>query len=240
MADLGYKTVYAAAARQDTLACTLLDDTCRTLALALGNVIALLHPERIIIPFDHAFPAPSVAMAKLQAEVRAFADEHGIRSPRGGRLLVPTSIDLVVVPALAYDVRGNRLGRGGAIAAEEVDLEAVSAQLPWTPAGLIGEGWHVVRRDPTLILVGFVVFFLGIFWKRLNGAGCLAALIVGFLMGPARLAVDTPVKPSRVMSNSPRVPSWSMPVMMPGSRFGLSALMYRAVAGVGASAWSAV
>jgi len=40
----------------------------------------------------------------------------------------------------------------------------------------------------------FVVFFLGIFWKRLNGAGCLASLIVGFLLGLFRLAVDTPVK----------------------------------------------
>ena len=39
----------------------------------------------------------------------------------------------------------------------------------------------------------FVVFFLGVFWKRLNAAGCLAALIVGFLMGMFRLAVDTPV-----------------------------------------------
>ncbi len=40
----------------------------------------------------------------------------------------------------------------------------------------------------------FVVFFLGIFWKRLNGPGCLASLIVGGLMGLFRLAVDTPVK----------------------------------------------
>jgi SSS family solute:Na+ symporter len=40
----------------------------------------------------------------------------------------------------------------------------------------------------------FVVFFLGVFWKRLNAAGCLAALIVGFIMGAFRLAVDTPVK----------------------------------------------
>jgi SSS family solute:Na+ symporter len=40
----------------------------------------------------------------------------------------------------------------------------------------------------------FVVFFLGVFWKRLNAAGCLAALIVGFAMGVFRLAVDTPVK----------------------------------------------
>ena len=39
----------------------------------------------------------------------------------------------------------------------------------------------------------FVVFFLGIFWKRLNGKGCLSALIVGFALGIFRLMVDTPV-----------------------------------------------
>lgn len=39
----------------------------------------------------------------------------------------------------------------------------------------------------------FVVFFLGVFNKRLNGKGCLAALIVGFALGVFRLAVDTPV-----------------------------------------------
>jgi solute:Na+ symporter, SSS family len=37
----------------------------------------------------------------------------------------------------------------------------------------------------------FVVFFLGVFWKRLNAQGCLAALVVGFLVGLFRLAVDT-------------------------------------------------
>jgi SSS family solute:Na+ symporter len=40
----------------------------------------------------------------------------------------------------------------------------------------------------------FVVFFLGIFSKRLNSKGCLTALIVGFLLGVFRMAVDTPVK----------------------------------------------
>jgi SSS family solute:Na+ symporter len=38
----------------------------------------------------------------------------------------------------------------------------------------------------------FVVFFFGVFFKRLNGKGCLAALVAGFLMGLFRLAVDTP------------------------------------------------
>jgi SSS family solute:Na+ symporter len=39
----------------------------------------------------------------------------------------------------------------------------------------------------------FTVFFLGVFMKRLNGAGSLAALLVGFAMGMFRLAVDTPI-----------------------------------------------
>lgn len=39
----------------------------------------------------------------------------------------------------------------------------------------------------------FTVFFFGVFNKRLNAKGCLAALIVGFAMGVFRLAVDTPV-----------------------------------------------
>ncbi|HKK45012.1 MAG TPA: sodium:solute symporter [Balneolaceae bacterium] len=38
----------------------------------------------------------------------------------------------------------------------------------------------------------FVVFFLGIFNKRLNKEGCLWALGVGFFLGLFRLAVDTP------------------------------------------------
>ena len=40
----------------------------------------------------------------------------------------------------------------------------------------------------------FVVFFFGVFMKRLNGPGCLATLITGFIMGVFRLIVDTPVK----------------------------------------------
>ncbi|MFH1743241.1 MAG: sodium/solute symporter, partial [bacterium] len=39
----------------------------------------------------------------------------------------------------------------------------------------------------------FVVFFLGVFMKRVNSKGCLATLIVGFILGVIRLAVDTPV-----------------------------------------------
>jgi len=39
----------------------------------------------------------------------------------------------------------------------------------------------------------FVVFFFGVFWKRLNAKGCLWALIAGFALGLSRMLVDTPV-----------------------------------------------
>src|SRR6266536_1377025 len=39
----------------------------------------------------------------------------------------------------------------------------------------------------------FTVFFFGVFMKRLNAKGALAALVVGFLLGAFRLLVDTPV-----------------------------------------------
>ena len=39
----------------------------------------------------------------------------------------------------------------------------------------------------------FVVFFFGVFWKRLNASGCLWAMIVGFVVGLFRMLVDTPI-----------------------------------------------
>ena len=39
----------------------------------------------------------------------------------------------------------------------------------------------------------FVVFFFGVFFKRLNAQGALWAMIVGFVLGIFRMLVDTPV-----------------------------------------------
>ena len=39
----------------------------------------------------------------------------------------------------------------------------------------------------------FVVFFFGVFWKRLNAKGCLYAMVAGFVLGLFRMLVDTPV-----------------------------------------------
>jgi SSS family solute:Na+ symporter len=68
--------------------------------------------------------------------------------------------------------------------------------LAWIPVIRGGRGLYDYLQGVQAYLAPpiFVVFFLGVFWKRLNGAGCLAAMIVGFIMGLFRLAVDTPVK----------------------------------------------
>jgi solute:Na+ symporter, SSS family len=39
----------------------------------------------------------------------------------------------------------------------------------------------------------FVVFFFGVFWKRLNAKGCLYSMVVGLALGLFRMLVDTPV-----------------------------------------------
>ena len=40
----------------------------------------------------------------------------------------------------------------------------------------------------------FVVFFLGVFFKRLNAKGCWWAMVVGFVLGIFRMIIDTPVQ----------------------------------------------
>jgi SSS family solute:Na+ symporter len=68
--------------------------------------------------------------------------------------------------------------------------------LLWIPVIRGGKGLYDYLQGVQAYLAPpiFVVFFLGVFNKRLNSKGCLAALVVGFIMGLFRLAVDTPVK----------------------------------------------
>ena len=68
--------------------------------------------------------------------------------------------------------------------------------LAWIPVIKGGKGLYDYLQGIQSYLAPpiFVVFFLGVFNKRLNAKGCLWALIVGFALGLFRLAVDTPVK----------------------------------------------
>jgi SSS family solute:Na+ symporter len=68
--------------------------------------------------------------------------------------------------------------------------------LLWIPVIQGGKGLYDYLQGVQAYLAPpiAVVFFLGVFMKRMNAKGCLSALIIGFAMGIFRLAVDTPVK----------------------------------------------
>lgn len=68
--------------------------------------------------------------------------------------------------------------------------------LLWIPVIRGGKGLYDYLQGVQAYLAPpiFVVFFLGVFNKRLNAKGCLAALVTGFALGLLRLAIDTPVK----------------------------------------------
>jgi SSS family solute:Na+ symporter len=67
--------------------------------------------------------------------------------------------------------------------------------LLWIPVIQGGRGLYFYLQGVQAYLAPpiFTVFFFGVFMKRLNAQGALAALVVGFLLGVFRLAVDTPV-----------------------------------------------
>lgn len=68
--------------------------------------------------------------------------------------------------------------------------------LAWLPVIRGGKGLYDYLQGIQAYLAPpiFVVFFAGVFHKRLNAKGCLAALYAGFALGLIRLAIDTPVK----------------------------------------------
>lgn len=71
--------------------------------------------NRIFIPFDHAYPAPNVQMAKLQTKIRKFAKEQGIPITTDGvchqllaeRLINPGNI---ILGADSHTPTGGALG----------------------------------------------------------------------------------------------------------------------------------
>jgi SSS family solute:Na+ symporter len=74
-------------------------------------------------------------------------------------------------------------------------LAMVAIGIAWIPVIRGAEGLYNYLQAVQGYLAPpiFVVFFLGIFWKRMNAQGCFWALLVGFAIGLFRMLVDTPV-----------------------------------------------
>ena len=68
--EIDARVVYWAAEAGDELADRILSETCQGMGLAIGNVIALLHPERVILGGGVSLMGP-LFWERLRAEVRA-------------------------------------------------------------------------------------------------------------------------------------------------------------------------
>ncbi len=69
-----------------------------------------------------------MAPVKLNGLEEVVKDEHGLREPTGDTKVDVDRIDLVLVPGLAFDTSGHRVGRGGGFYdafLSRIDLRAV-------------------------------------------------------------------------------------------------------------------
>jgi len=91
------RVVYAAAEQGDDVAIQILNETCQTLGIAISNVIALLHPERVIVGGGVSLMGPLFWNA-LRSEVTARSMPSFISSVEVVR--AELGEDVVVIGAL--------------------------------------------------------------------------------------------------------------------------------------------
>ncbi len=84
--------------------------------------------KEILLPVvDFAAATPTLRCAPFLSEASLKPNRWGILEPAGGRIVDRSLIDAVIVPALAADQRGMRLGYGGGYYdAFLADLEVVT------------------------------------------------------------------------------------------------------------------
>jgi len=168
-------------------------------ALAKSGKVPELTP--IIGPDGHAIPSAANAAFPMMVE---YLLPPGIRGIVVAGLLSALMGSLAGVfnacsTLFTVDLYGkwkpnasqHELVRTGRIATTVMVLIA----LAWIPVIKNAQGLYFYLQAVQGYLAPpiFVVFFFGVFFKRLNAKGALWAMLVGFALGLFRMCVDTPV-----------------------------------------------
>jgi len=185
--------------------------------LKLLPVFIFIIPGMIWLGLAKTGKVPEFA-SMVDANGRALADQAQAAFALMVKYVMPTGVRGLVVAGLLAALMSSLAGAFNACSTlftidfyQKLRPKATQHQLVWVGRVatlamiLIGLFWiPVIRGSKGLYdyLQGvqgylappiFVVFFFGVFMKRLNAKGCLAALTTGFALGAFRLAVDTPV-----------------------------------------------
>ena len=187
--------------------------------LKLLPVFIFIIPGLICFALASSGRVPEIQQVLLDANGETIRDEAqkafpllvATVLPAGGRGLVVAGLLAALMSSLAGvfnasatlftmdfysklhpDVSQHRLVWIGRVATSVMVLIG----LAWIPVIQGGRGLYDYLQGVQAYLGApiAVVFFFGVFFKRLNAQGALATLITGFLLGIFRLAVDTPVK----------------------------------------------
>jgi SSS family solute:Na+ symporter len=187
--------------------------------LKLLPVFIFIIPGMICLALAQSGQLPEIQQALLDANGEVIRDEAQKAFPLLVATVLPAGVRGIVVAGLLAALMSSLAGvfnasatlftmdfysklRPGVSQHRLVWIGRVATTvmvvigLLWIPVIQGGKGLYDYLQGVQAYLAPpiFVVFFLGVFFKRLNAQGALSALVVGFILGLIRLAIDTPVK----------------------------------------------
>jgi SSS family solute:Na+ symporter len=187
--------------------------------LKLLPVFIFIIPGMICLALAQSGQLPEIQQALLDANGEVIRDEAQKAFPLLVATVLPAGVRGIVVAGLLAALMSSLAGvfnasatlftmdfysklRPGVSQHQLVWIGRVATTvmvvigLLWIPVIQGGKGLYDYLQGVQAYLAPpiFVVFFLGVFFKRLNAQGALSALVVGFILGLMRLAIDTPVK----------------------------------------------
>jgi SSS family solute:Na+ symporter len=185
--------------------------------LKLFPVYLFIVPGLICFALAKSGKIPELA-SMVSADGKPVAAATQAAFPLMVKYLLPEGLRGIVVAGLLSALMGSLAGVFNACST----LFTVDLYQKWRPKAsqkelvhtgrlatiacvLLGLGWIPVIRgahglygylqavQSYLAPPIFVVFFIGVFWRRANARGCFWSLIAGFALGALRMLIDTPV-----------------------------------------------
>ena len=186
--------------------------------LKLLPVFIFIIPGMLAVALAQSGTVPGLQQALLGPDGQVINQNAQAAFPLMVQHVLPSGLRGIVVAGLLAALMSSLAGafnacstlftvdlyeklRPGASQAEIVHtgrlatVAMVFIALAWIPVirGATGLYYYLQSIQGYLAPPIFVVFFLGVFYRRVNAKGCLWAMISGFALGLFRMAVDTPV-----------------------------------------------